>query len=477
MKEVHITLLGKENLPLYYPIIEFNSEEVYVLGSRQNLAVAHNLKKVLEEKGLLCKVYCDIDAFDIKSIISKCEEIHGKIGNDCNVTYNITGGTKIMAIGAYIVAKQHKARIIYTDSVSCIDLDTYSSVPLNGKVDNKTIFKLQGQSLKSYNAYTYDKQTHVTASKIKKFIESNRNLFKYLHNLYKAFALPSYYEYGQYVYDSTSTHICIRTTDKILLEIEHPEVRMQFTIDIKNYKIGLLKIAYEFAADRIEGYIDDPIAKLYASILHEGNPDRLDEVFFEGDAINNASLNIMESIIDNSNTNRHILLLANIHNKLYCIVKLFDKFCQMIRMSDSSYGEDGLVLLAINDFVNHKCDFYSPTDLIRVTNYSEFTTFKLNDEDQAYLDSLLRINKEGIGFACNKDQDNILFDSKGIPICTESILLLTLERLNLIKEESHTSGKISATYKIPLGYYYLCMPDKKLLMVKEITKVNEFIKI
>ena len=76
-----------------------------------------------------------------------------------------------------------------------------------------------------------------------------------------------------------------------------------------------------------------------------------------------------------------------------------------------------------------------------------------------------------------KQMDNILFDSKGIPICTESILLLTLERLNLIKEESHTSGKISATYKIPLGYYYLCMPDKKLLMVKEITKVNEFIKI
>ena len=48
---------------------------------------------------------------------------------------------------------------------------------------------------------------------------------------------------------------------------------------------------------------------------------------------------------------------------------------------------------------------------------------------------------------------------------------------DIIKEESHTSGKISATYKIPLGYYYLCMPDKKLLMVKEITKVNEFIKI
>ena len=126
-----------------------------------------------------------------------------------------------------------------------------------------------------------------------------------------------------------------------------------------------MKIAYEFAADKINRYIDDPIAKLYTSILREGNPDRLDEVFFEGDAINNASLNIMKSIIDNSNTNRHILLLVNMHDKLYCIVKLFDKFYQMIRMSNSNYGEDGLVLLAINDFVNHKCVFYSPTDLIK----------------------------------------------------------------------------------------------------------------
>lgn len=225
MKEVHITLLGKENLPLYYPIIEFNSEEVYVLGSRQNSAVSHNLKYVLEKKGLLCKVYCDIDAFNIKSIMSKCEEIHSKIGNDCNVTYNITGGTKIMAIGAYIVAKQHKARIIYTDSVSCIDLDTYLAIPLSRKVDNETIFRLQGQSLKNYNAYTYDEQTHATANKIKNFIECNRPVFKHLHNQYKAYALPSYFKYEQYEYNSTSTHICIKAANKILLEIEHPEAK------------------------------------------------------------------------------------------------------------------------------------------------------------------------------------------------------------------------------------------------------------
>ena len=272
--------------------------------------------------------------------------------------------------------------------------------------------------------------------------------------------------------DETKVQI---VSDYQIVKIEHPEVRMQFTIDIKSYKLGLLKIAYEFTADKIKGYTDDPIAKLYANILHDGNPDRLNEAFFVGDAITNANLNILESIIDNSKTDRHILLLTNLHNKLYCIVKLFDKFCQMIRMSDSSYGENGLVLLAINDFVSHKCDFYSPTELIKATNYSELTIFKLRDEDQAYLEA--QISKEGIGFACTKDHDNILYDCKGNPVCTESTLLLILEKLNLIKSESYTLGKISATYTTPFGYHYLCMPEGKLLMVKEITKVNEFIKI
>lgn len=260
-----------------------------------------------------------------------------------------------------------------------------------------------------------------------------------------------------------------------VVQIDHPEVKMQFKIDIKSYKIGLLKIAYEFAVDKIERYIDDPLAILYADILHEGNPDRLDEVLFEGDAITNANLTILDSVIDSSNTNRHILLLLNYQNKLYCIVKLFDKFCQMIRMSNCCYGDNGIVCVAINDFENKRCDFYTITDLIKAVNFSEYTTFKLRAEDQAYLDA--QMGKEGIGFVCNTNQENILYDCNGTPICTESQLLLTLEELNLTKNEIFTPCRISVTYPVPPGYHYLCMPEEKLLMVEEITKVNEFTRI
>lgn len=260
-----------------------------------------------------------------------------------------------------------------------------------------------------------------------------------------------------------------------IVKIDHPEVKMQFLIDTKSYKIGLLKIAYEFAVDQIEEYLEDPLSKLYASILQEGNPSRIDEVILNGDAIINAKFKILESVVDNSNTNRHLLLLFNYNNKLYCLVKLFDKFCQSIKMSDKFYEMEGGGIVAINDFEKCRCDIFNLRQLIQLTYFTEYTTFKLRDKDQEYLDLLM--NKEGVGFVCNKDHDNILFNCNGIPICTENNLLLALEKLNLIKKENFTETGISVTYTIPYGHHYLCMPGKKLLMVKEITKVNEFKKI
>lgn len=56
--------------------------------------------------------------------------------------------------------------------------------------------------------------------------------------------------------------------------------------------------------------------------MHDDDVNRLGEIFIERDAIANGGLKILDSIIDNSNTNRHILLLLNLEGKLYYIVLL-----------------------------------------------------------------------------------------------------------------------------------------------------------
>lgn len=153
---------------------------------------------------------------------------------------------------------------------------------------------------------------------------------------------------------------------KEIHQIDKPTVQMQMQIDMKNYKIGLLKIAYEFAVDKIPGYYDDSKARLYSNILYDACLDRLDEVTFIGDGLFCSDIKPLEEYIDYNNTDRHILMLLNMQGKLYCMVKLFDKgFCQLICMSDKAYGDDGLMMLAVNDFIKHECKFYNIGELAK----------------------------------------------------------------------------------------------------------------
>lgn len=155
-------------------------------------------------------------------------------------------------------------------------------------------------------------------------------------------------------------------SQKEIHQIDNPTVQMQMQIDMKNYKIGLLKIAYEFAVDKIPEYYDDPKARLYSDILHDASLDRLDEVAFIGDGLLNSDIKPLEEFVDYTNTNRHILMLLNIQGRLYCMVRLFDKaFCQMICMSDRAYGKDDLVMLAVNDFGKHECKFYDAVGFVK----------------------------------------------------------------------------------------------------------------
>ena len=155
---------------------------------------------------------------------------------------------------------------------------------------------------------------------------------------------------------------------------------MKTSIDIKNYKIGLLKIAYEFAVDKYPDYYKDSMALLYSDTLHNAAIDRLDEVAFEGDGILQSGVKFLEDYIDYGNTDRHILILMNHDDKLYCMIKLFhNTMCQLIRMSDKKYGNTCFII-ALNDFVKHECKFYNEYDLFKQCIKSEDFGMKFSSE-------------------------------------------------------------------------------------------------
>lgn len=268
------------------------------------------------------------------------------------------------------------------------------------------------------------------------------------------------------------------TSSEVVHQIDNPCIQMQVQIDLKNYKIGLLKIAYEFAVDKIPEYYNDYKARLYAKILRDANLDRLGEVGFVGDGLSNLDKKPLEEYINYANTDRHILMLLNIQGKLHCLVKLFDKaFCQMICMSDKIYGEEGLVLLAINDFVKHECKFYDIHKLLKTCMLAERIHYKFSEEALKLLKA--EEHKDNFGIVCNNYNDIFLYNQYGQAVTTQEKLLLRLEQQNNEKENKVETkvNSVSSTYIVPDDMYFRLMPSKKLIQVLEITKINEFKKI
>lgn len=105
-QKVHITLLGKEALPVFYLIQKFKLKNIYVLGTKENTSVYARLAQVC--KYLECKTsFVEVQAYDIENVMKQCESIHKQYSDDDKFIYNLTGGTKPMAIGAYIIAKRY----------------------------------------------------------------------------------------------------------------------------------------------------------------------------------------------------------------------------------------------------------------------------------------------------------------------------------------------------------------------------------
>lgn len=186
MGKVHVSLLGKEVLPVFYPIQEFKLKDIYVIGTKENRKIYENLKTVCDYIGSKIQ-FMEVGAYDMKAVVDVCEEIHGKYPDDTDFIYNVTGGTKPMALAAFIVAKKHGAEVIYTDSKNCLNMDTFESKPIGETLDSRIIFLLQGQKLKNYHRWPDDGASDVDNSwKILAFISKNRDVYKALCERYIA---------------------------------------------------------------------------------------------------------------------------------------------------------------------------------------------------------------------------------------------------------------------------------------------------
>lgn len=112
---IMISLIGEQPIPNLLPILYLCPKVVVLVHSDFTERAAHRLERLLPTG---CQpVRCAASAYDIETTRQKLsEEIQKRDRTTQDLIFNLTGGTKAMALAAYLAATEQQAAFLYLQS-------------------------------------------------------------------------------------------------------------------------------------------------------------------------------------------------------------------------------------------------------------------------------------------------------------------------------------------------------------------------
>jgi hypothetical protein len=123
---------------------------------------------------------------------------------------------------------------------------------------------------------------------------------------------------------------------------------MRMGVDTHRFKIGLLKIAYEFAVDSIDDYFEAPQAVEISRILHEADYDAVDRFATIGSGFDMTVLAPFADYLD-LDSKKHFLVLTAFEEQLTCCIQLHRLFSIGIPLSARRHLAPGEMIFGVND--------------------------------------------------------------------------------------------------------------------------------
>lgn len=199
---------------------------------------------------------------------------------------------------------------------------------------------------------------------------------------------------------------------------ENPTVSSRVSIDIKDFRIGLLKIAYEFAVDSLPEYYLDDQAVLISNALHVGSLESLDRNYFIGTGLEHEIKESLSFLLDFS-SKKHYLLLINLKDHgLVCMIYLYDTFSIGIKLSSSSNLLKGNWLLGVNDIEKKKFTKLMAEDAINYAYSEPRIRFQYHFNTQSEVMAFHALEKR-YDFAFYKENDSIpVYNKVGNIVCS-----------------------------------------------------------
>jgi hypothetical protein len=171
--------------------------------------------------------------------------------------------------------------------------------------------------------------------------------------------------------DTIIDKICTRnglSRDNLIMEKREvqrsKEVNVNCAIDISKFKLGLLKIAYEFACDTIPAYFRDRKAIYISDILLKGEikPIEARDIFI-GSGLDKNILQPFNFLLEMKDHNHYLFLTNDRRLGFLCFINLFNTFCIGLRLSDSKYKVPDNLLVGVNDFDDRNFHKYTLGEL------------------------------------------------------------------------------------------------------------------
>ena len=187
------------------------------------------------------------------------------------------------------------------------------------------------------------------------------------------------------------------------------EIHIPLSIDLHDFKLGLLKIAYEFAADSIPEYYNDPLAVNISKVLYTASHALSTEFVKIGNGFQHEIMKPFEHLLD-FESKKHYLILIQSTMGLICFIKLYQLFSIGVVLSEGSYLGDNLIV-GINDIKNRSFRKVDGIQLINETHSKPEIRFQYWFENQEAADRF-RLLENKPDFDIYKDGDEIPFFNK-----------------------------------------------------------------
>jgi hypothetical protein len=209
-----------------------------------------------------------------------------------------------------------------------------------------------------------------------------------------------------------------------------PKISAQVQIDVKDFRIGLLKIAYEFAVDTIDGYFQDPMAIKISKILHDADTQRMEnDVIFYGNGFEKGILRPLAHLIEFENDNHYLVLMQDKELGLLCQVNLFNSFSIAIKLSESSSFGQEPIIIGVNDIKERTFEKLTVDDLVKRTYTAPTYSFQYWFAHPSAAKDFYELERD-ISFGYFREGDNVpFFDKDGNVRYTDIRLKLHQEHL------------------------------------------------